>query len=234
MYKLLLSSVVILPIFSITAMAADIDRVIEEPITIIQAPNLVDEGHNWEGAYVGVLADYDFGKLRSGPASQNFPNSSDNESPYFGANAGINFRKGQFIVGVEADVLSGGKKSLSSCETNKICTEQFLWTSSLRGRLGVTKDKLMVFASAGVAFGRGKSTTNPPAGGTTGTDTQTFTGWTAGVGAEYAVATNIRVKAEYLYTDYGTRTLAAGTIATTAYKANPITNSLRVGVIYGF
>lgn len=231
MYKLLQASVVILPILSVSAFAAD---AYNEPIPIVEAPVFASEGHNWEGAYIGVLANYDFGKIRSGPASANFPNSSDFESPSYGANAGINFRKGQFIVGVEADVLGGGKKSLSSCSATQICAEQFLWTGSLRGRLGLTKNKIMVFATGGLALARGKSTTNPPAGGTTGTDTQTFAGWTAGVGAEYAVATNMRVKAEYLYTDYGTRTSAAGTVATAAYKANPITNSVRVGLIYGF
>ena len=229
MYKLLPSSIAVLPFLSLSVLAADVI----DPITIIEPPVIADEGHNFEGAYVGILADYDFGKLRSGPATGPLI-SRDIESPYFGALAGLNVLYNGYIVGVEADVLSGGKSNSFSCSPTQICSERFKWTASLRGRIGVTHNKWMVYGTGGFAFAEATSTTTPPTGGTTGTANISLNGWTAGLGAEYAVTSNVRVKAEYLYTDYGTRSIPAGTISAVAYKANPKINSVRVGAIYGF
>jgi len=50
-------------------------------------------------------------------------------------------------------------------------------------------------------------------GSMTGSHADSYVGWTAGGGIEYAFNERMSLKAEYAYADYGTRTAPAGTIA---------------------
>jgi len=78
---------------------------------------------------------------------------------------------------------------------------------SIRGKIGVAWDRLLIYGTGGVAFG-GFSTsfqlvaTNVPIFASANAST-TRTGWTAGGGIEYAVANNRWVFAEYRFTDFG-------------------------------
>ncbi len=79
---------------------------------------------------------------------------------------------------------------------------------SVRGKIGIAWDRLLIYGTGGVAFG-GFSTdfrlvaTNVPIFATTHTSS-TRVGWTAGAGFEYAVVNNWWVFAEYRFTDFGT------------------------------
>ena len=60
-------------------------------------------------------------------------------------------------------------------------------------------------------------------------------GYVAGVGAEYAMTEALSFKAEYLYTDYKSRTSPVGTVSPTdSYKSDPSSHLFRVGVNYSF
>jgi len=94
------------------------------------------------------------------------------------------------------------------------------------GRLGVEVDSVLPYALVGVAFANG---TRTGINGTT-TDSQTHTGWTAGVGVEAMVADNLSVFAEYRYTDYGSRTYAVPSTPGVDLAGS----SVRVGLNYHF
>jgi outer membrane immunogenic protein len=82
---------------------------------------------------------------------------------------------------------------------------------SIRGRLGIAWDRVLIYATGGVAFG-GINTDfelsgNDAAGvsffGST-SRSNSRTGWTVGGGIEYAMTNNWLIGAEYRFTDFGT------------------------------
>jgi outer membrane immunogenic protein len=82
---------------------------------------------------------------------------------------------------------------------------------SIRGRLGVAWDRVLIYATGGVAFAGVNldlSLSGVDAAGVpffaTGSRSSTRTGWTVGGGIEYAFTNNWSIRAEYRYTDFGT------------------------------
>ena len=74
------------------------------------------------------------------------------------------------------------------------------WLSTARGRVGYAFDRWLPYLTGGGAFGRVNI------GNASGTVDETKTGWTAGVGLEYAFLGNWTAKIEYLHVDLGTAT----------------------------
>ena len=84
------------------------------------------------------------------------------------------------------------------------------WFSTIRARAGYARDRLLVYATGGIAVGEiGSSIAYQPviAGFpipvVPGSARSTRAGWTAGAGFEYAFNGNWSAKAEYLYLDFG-------------------------------
>lgn len=72
-------------------------------------------------------------------------------------------------------------------------------------------------------------------GAAIGEDKQTYLGFVTGVGAEYAMTDALSFKAEYLYTDYVSRTSPLGTVSPLdSYRSEPSSHVLRVGLNYRF
>jgi outer membrane immunogenic protein len=99
--------------------------------------------------------------------------------------------------------------------------------ATVRGRIGYTFDRLLVYATGGLAIGHIKSETNvtfatgapaPVYNGAVhiGSDSTTRFGWVLGGGGEYSLAGNWSIKAEYLYVNLGTYTYASPLVAATA------------------
>ena len=84
------------------------------------------------------------------------------------------------------------------------------WLGTTRARVGfvATPDnRLMIYATGGVAYGGGTSNFSVFDSTTgsffTGSPSSTRVGWVIGGGVEYAVTNNITIKGEYLYADLG-------------------------------
>jgi outer membrane immunogenic protein len=82
---------------------------------------------------------------------------------------------------------------------------------SIRGRLGIAWDRVLVYATGGVAFGSINSNIELNAIDAAGVPffasrsrSNSRTGWTVGGGIEYAFTPNWSIGAEYRYTDFGT------------------------------
>lgn len=119
-------------------------------------------------------------------------------------------------------------------------TSGWLWT--LRPRVGFVTGPWLVYGTAGVAVGDAKLTVglsdNRSANdGLSMNDSATKTGWTAGVGAGYAIGPQWSVKAEWLYVDLGSVHADAvspnGFVAVDS-EAKMRSNLVRVGVDYRF
>jgi outer membrane immunogenic protein len=196
--------------------------------------------YNWGGIYVGLNGGYAFGTTNWTPPSGTGPGSFDISGGLVGGTLGANYQMGQFVLGIEADIdwtdISGSTTNTTTCGVT--CTFQTSndWLGTVRGRVGYAWDRVLLFATAGGAFGDVKATlTNP--GGAPSTDSTEF-GWTAGGGVEVAITDNLTAKAEYLFVDLsnGSLSCTAGVCSGTAITV-PVsfeTSLIRAGINFKF
>ncbi len=166
-----------------------------------QAPVAYDQPapvKNWTGAYLGGTANYDWGRFSSSNDGR------DAKGAGGGIYGGYNMQNGQIVYGAEADVNLGRERgSAGTVGGNAVEGKQGV-NGSLRGRVGVDLNPVLVYGTAGLAVGQTKGTV----GGAS--DKNTMVGWTAGVGAETFVTDNITARVEYRYTDYGSKDFRMG------------------------
>jgi outer membrane immunogenic protein len=127
-----------------------------------------------------------------------------------GAHIGYNLQIQQWVIGLEGSV-DGTSLSRSVFEPVSgftVGTRSDV-QGSIRGRAGIAFDRVLLYATGGVAFAgitdnytdvTGVVTGSP---GATSSFSKTRVGWTVGGGLEYAVTNNWSVRAEYRYSDFG-------------------------------
>ncbi len=177
-----------------TASAADLARRAPPPVVTKAPPPPAYVPYNWTGAYIGINGGYGFGRSKWSGLPANF----DVKGGLAGGQLGYNWQFGQFVYGVEADGDWSGMRGTAniadcgglSCQTRN----DFL--STVRGRAGIAIDRLMPYATGGLAVGNIRATVP----GFAGID-RTNAGWTVGGGLEYGLVNNWTVKAEYLFVD---------------------------------
>ena len=190
------------------------------------APAIYVAPFSWSGFYVGINAGYGWGKS-SWSAGGLTTGDFNLNGGVIGATLGYNLQTGSWVWGLEGDLdasyIKGSDCSPLTCETRN------RWLGTARGRIGYAWDRWLPFFTGGLAFGDIKMT--PPVTGLT--ETKTKTGYTLGVGVEYAFTGPWSVKAEYLYVDLGKATCSAATCLApvdVSFKSN----LFRVGANYRF
>jgi outer membrane immunogenic protein len=191
--------------------------------------------YNWSGIYIGLNGGYGFGDSTwTVPASSGCvpctTGSFSTDGFLIGGTAGVNFQAGAFVFGAEADldwtdIKGTASTTICSCQTSND------WLSTVRGRAGFAMDRVLVFATAGGAFGDVKAT-SPGAG----TESSTEIGWTGGGGVEVALTDNWTAKIEYLYVDLSNGSCTTTCMTTSAAPGSvTFTESLvRAGINFKF
>jgi outer membrane immunogenic protein len=184
-----LTAIASLTVATEAALAADLARRPAPAPTAVKAPPLPI--FDWSGFYVGLHGGYGWGDATFGGTS------FDANGWLVGGLAGVNYQVGQGVIGLEADInktdISGtGACAVGPCEFNNS------WLGTARVRLGYAIDRFMPYITGGAAFGDVKA--NVPGFGSA---SDRRVGWTAGVGAEYALTPNLSWKTEYLFVDLG-------------------------------
>ncbi len=177
-----------------------------------------------------------------------------------GGTGGYNHQSGHWVLGVEGDFNSMHVKddatgtALYPCcaPTNFTITQTVNtdWLVTARGRVGVTNGPLLVYGTFGVAMTNlnykedfidtfAKAHESASKSGL-------VTGWTAGGGAEFTLATRWSMKIEYLFADFGSgpKTTSTNLTAFTppiAFPTNVFTHTadltahiFRTGINYRF
>jgi opacity protein-like surface antigen len=148
----------------------------------------------------------------------------------------------RWVLGVEADVSSGGTKIIHLTDASGTSADQttVFDSESVRGRLGYAFDNILLYGTGGWAWSSNQYIRTQLIGtlnlATAGTDEAVNTylgGWTAGGGLAVALAQNWNVFAEYRYVDYGssTVTLPFSQLSTTTTTR---TSEIDAGVNYKF
>ncbi len=171
-----------------------------------------------------------------------------------GAHVGYNLQLGQWVVGLEGDVdgssISHNNNSQSLYSNNYGYVSGVNYTTSagiqgsIRGRVGVAWDRVLLYGTGGVAFAGVNASVNVPYYNSTVTGgydsaSSTRVGWTVGGGIEYAVTNNWSVRAEYRYADFGRNTFyPVNSFSWDTYGANIqrrfTENRVQVGFSYKF
>jgi len=179
------------------------------------APYYTPEGplssFSWIGPYLGGNLGYEWGSTSNNPTR---PSGIAG-----GIQGGYNWQSGQFVFGAEADIqLSAANDTFAPWKFSNP------WFGTVRGRAGYAIGSLLLYGTAGLAFGE-------LSGQTFGlvSENHTNLGWTAGVGAEAALYGRWSAKVEYLFVD-----LASSTFAITGASNGLSANIFRAGVNYHF
>ena len=173
-----------------------------------------------------------------------------------GAHAGYNVVQSKtWLFGVEADIDFGNRsqsrlasfataridgtdevpQTLTS-EQTRVSSIEVAWQGTVRARFGYIEDDWLFYGSAGVAFLRAQwNETLSVSGGAQQTvdASELLTGWVIGAGIEKFVDTNAIARFEYLYEDFGSKSVplafstSTGNLAATAHK-------VRIGVSWMF
>lgn len=219
-----------------SAMSADLGAAdIAEPLS--PQGRVADIIHDWGGGYVGVVGGGAVGEVKTQTGSSTLFSETPLRGGLAGVTAGYNIQNGNMVYGVEADVSWAKVKGDKACEgfPAQNCYYELGWQGTARARVGVAMDRTLLYVTGGLAVAGGKGGVDPILGAIDGQDQQTYFGYVAGVGAEYAMTDALSFKAEYLYTDYRQRTSPLGTVSPTdSYKSDPSSHLFRVGVNYSF
>jgi outer membrane immunogenic protein len=218
------------------ALAADLPQ----PIPRAPAAYLPPPVFSWTGFYLGINGGYGFGQSSwndpiDGPTG-NFSTSGG----LVGGTVGFNYQIGSFVIGIEGDgdwqnvqgtTFSGGCAPAPAFGFGGGCTTESDWLATIRGRAGFAWDRVLFYGTGGVAFGDVQA-----AAGALPFASGTQTGWTAGVGVEWAFAPNWTAKIEYLYVDLGNFTCPPTSCGAFPF-ADTVTfneNIVRAGINYKF
>lgn len=195
---------------------------------------------DWTGAYVGLQAGHGWGNSTYDIAVNEAFFQYDPQGRFGGVFVGYThqFDNG-LAIGVEGEInvadIESGRTYISNWPTptsEEFANSKVKWQSSLRLRLGHSLGRLLPYVTGGVAFaGYDHSLTwlslrTQPFG-------ETYVGWTAGAGVEYALTDNITARAEYRYADYGDRTYPF-TAPFYGHTVDLSTQDVRFGVAYKF
>ncbi len=174
----------------------------------------------WQGFYLGALT----GAESTNIHTQEFMPSANfdmNASAYqLGGFAGHNWQWWRLVAGVEVDtaISKADHQTLISGIQYAASTD---WKYSMRGRLGVTFDSILLYTTAGVAA------TTVDMKRQLQSASQTETGIVLGVGADVRVFDMVFVRGEYVYTGM---TKTNFNLNTTPVSAELTGHALRAGV----
>ena len=230
-----------------SAFAADLPYRAPPPVYLPPAPVFT-----WTGIYLGGQIGYAWGRdgidiSTLDPAAPFFTTGTNPNGVIGGAHLGYNyqfpgwnwFSSSGIVIGLEGSV-----DGTSLSKTVSLFGVPFLAIrsredvqGSIRGRLGLAFDRILIYGTGGAAFSNVKDdyALGDPFN-LQESITKTRTGWTVGGGLEYAVTYNWSIGAEYRYSDFGRfNDFPFGSIATVPLARHHLTeNQVQARLSYHF
>jgi len=171
------ATVLVISVASGDAGAADFPR--GAPYYTVPAPA---SGYSWTGPYLGGNLGYQWGDTTRNPTN---PSGIAG-----GVQGGYNWQTGQFVFGAEADITGSG-----ASDTFAPWKFSNRWFGTLRGRIGYAFNNILLYGTGGFAVGDGRAELGALS------ESKTHFGWTAGVGLEVGLTSNLSARIEYLFVD---------------------------------
>lgn len=189
LFKLSVAILALIPVAQV--MAADAPSVVQ------LRPAQYDWSGVYAGGWVGLACLDGSGSLVDNTAGKTFNNGGCGFKG--GALVGYNYQFDQFVVGAEAD-LGTSTDIVRNTEPTADFRFNMNYLATLRGRAGWAMDDTLFYLTAGGAYAQGElnGIVSPKPSHLTANQF----GWTVGAGVEKAVSDHVRVRMEYLYTQF--------------------------------
>jgi outer membrane immunogenic protein len=190
---------------------------------------------NWSGIYIGGhLGGGYSGSSWSDPITGAVNDTFNNTNFLGGAQVGGNLQFNWLVVGLEGDFSWTGLKGSGVDSIGEAINTNVQWTSTVTGRVGAAFDRLLLYAKGGLALAQDQSSLTD-LGGNLATSNVLRTGWTAGVGIEYALSENWSAKIEYDYLGFGAQTLNFNTpLESVSSNASLNVQEIKAGINFRF
>ncbi|MDH4442008.1 MAG: porin family protein [Rhizobium sp.] len=201
-----------------SASAADaVSTVAEAPI----AAESTERGFEWTGGYAGVTGGYGWLDGRFETAGLN-PLDGNFDGGSLGAFAGFNTQfDNNFVIGIEGDLEHNWNEENLATLLGTF-TGKADWQGSIRGRLGYSFGRALVYASAGWAAAHVDAELQGIA-----STRETYNGYTVGAGVDYAVTDRIFGRLDYRYNDFRSKDLD---FAGTTVESDLSQHTVKLGV----
>jgi outer membrane immunogenic protein len=168
-----------------------------------------------------------------------------------GVQAGYHWQSGQLVTGIVTDYQFFGQHgnnifnalfpiNSDGGTVSATYSEKLSWFGTLRGKLGLTVDRSLFYATGGLAYGEvkvsGSATAtvdllvnSPPAPFASWNQSTIKAGWTIGAGMQQAIDQNWSLMLEYLYVDLGSVSTNFATIGGNYGQFGNASNAVRPG-----
>ena len=169
-------------------------------------------GAGWGGDFSSVdLGGFNY--FKANPVPGEVTKVGDDTSFIGGGQIGYNYTFNRVVAGIEADFSGFDSRAAKIPASSKAdwgsdtrISVAMNWLATVRGRLGVTMDRWLIYGTGGAAFSDGEyrnhdfcNSVPHCGGGLIDATGDMDAGWTVGGGAEFAWRPNWTVKAEYLF-----------------------------------
>jgi outer membrane immunogenic protein len=239
-------------IFSVAAavaiMGSGAVRAADLPVKARPLP--VEPVYDWSGFYVGLNGGFGAQSSRDDiTLMNNFAVLARTagfqaQGGFGGGQAGYNWQRGSIVLGVETDIQGSAindkfARVIDAAGDNLNASKNIDYFGTVRGRLGFASNNVLFYGTGGFAYADVRNTLLVTNGGLSAnlTDSSTKTGYSAGLGVEYAYDRSWSFKAEYQYIALGGSTLIAPVVPPNGVviNSNRLSNdfyTLRLGVNY--
>ena len=180
---------------------------------------------NWSGFYAGghIGSALGLNTIDNPLGPSLFGDNVRSPGPFGGGQIGVNWQavNSAFVFGLEADASLANLDGTNTCYaysgtfTSLNCRAHTNAFGTVTGRMGLAfgpQERTLAYLRGGLAWGRGNIDTivNNNLRGVSGSGSAGIRtwGWTAGLGAEYAMTSHWSVRAEYDYIDLGRSNVA--------------------------
>ncbi len=209
--------------------------------------------YTWTGCYVGLNIGENYGRSKTEygdnrldirGVTPGLQATSDIKltGAMGGAQVGCNYQFGAWVFGVEGDYDATNKdgQEFQTLRPNWQLQVTETWLATARARLGYTvTDRWLWYVTGGGAWTSMRVNNFVPGGVgafLTSQEKRTISGWTVGVGTEYAVGYGWSIKSEFLYVNFGSKDFfsAANRVSDSVIRVKQEDYVWRVGMNYKF
>ena len=157
---------------------------------------------SWQGSYVGLSAGGHFGTV-----GFNFPATGESGTVHPSGFTGGVFRghlwqSDRWIFGTELGFRAISAAKSGTTPSGITFRQNTNWVADWRGIVGHSYGDWMAYVFGGLAYG--SLTHRATNAGGAWSNTETRTGWTAGLGAQKRITDKIALRLDYAYVDLGT------------------------------
>lgn len=177
----------------------------------VKAPAYAPQSFSWTGCFFGAHLGGGWGNKAWTLTTTNTPfNNYDVSGVVGGGQVGCDYQTGIIVLGAQFDYgwsnLDGSGVQIGAPGQSERTNISSI--ASVTGRLGFAWDRWLTFIRGGAAWAPESHDIFVTAtGATLASRSETRSGWTVGIGGEYALTNNLSGFVEFNYYDFGSKTL---------------------------